>query len=96
MLAVSTTGIAVSLKTELRFPTPGQQGHGSRIIQLLVKPVKAAIAYMPTASYELPYDGAKEMLLIDEVDDREYLTGLLETMYAELPTPKTKKKNCCF
>jgi TfoX/Sxy family transcriptional regulator of competence genes len=64
--------------------------------RLLVKPVKAAVAYMPTASYELPYDGAKEMLLIDEVDDREYLTGLLETMYAELPTPKTKKKNCCF
>jgi TfoX/Sxy family transcriptional regulator of competence genes len=60
--------------------------------RLLVKPVKAAIAYMPTASYELPYDGAKEMLLVDEVDDREYLTGLFETMYAELPTPKPKKK----
>jgi TfoX/Sxy family transcriptional regulator of competence genes len=44
--------------------------------RLLVKPVKAAIAYMPTASYELPYDGAKEMLLVDEVDDREYLTGV--------------------
>jgi TfoX/Sxy family transcriptional regulator of competence genes len=60
--------------------------------RLLVKPVKAAIAYMPTASYELPYDGAKEMLLVDEVDDREYLTGLFETMYAELPTQKPKKK----
>jgi hypothetical protein len=47
---------------------------------------------MPTASYELPYDGAKEMLLVDEVDDREYLTGLFEAMYAELPTPKPKKK----
>jgi TfoX/Sxy family transcriptional regulator of competence genes len=60
--------------------------------RLLVKPVKAAIAYMPTASYELPYDGAKEMLLVDEVDDREYLMGLFETMYAELPMPKPKKK----
>jgi TfoX/Sxy family transcriptional regulator of competence genes len=60
--------------------------------RLLVKPVKAAIAYMPTASYELPYDGAKEMLLVDEVDDREYLIGLFEAMYAELPTPKHKKK----
>jgi TfoX/Sxy family transcriptional regulator of competence genes len=60
--------------------------------RLLVKPVKAAITYMPTASYELPYDGAKEMLLVDEVDDRAYLTGLLEAMYAELPTPKPKKK----
>jgi TfoX/Sxy family transcriptional regulator of competence genes len=60
--------------------------------RLFVKPVKAAIAYMPAASYELPYDGAKEMLLVDEVDDREYLTGLFEAMYAELPTPKPKKK----
>jgi hypothetical protein len=50
------------------------------------------MAYMPTASYESPYDGAKEMLLVDEVDDREYLTGLFEVMYAELPTPKQKKK----
>ncbi len=60
--------------------------------RLLVKPVKSAIAYMPTASYELPYDGAKEMLLVDEVDDKEYLTGLFETLYEELPTPKPKKK----
>jgi TfoX/Sxy family transcriptional regulator of competence genes len=60
--------------------------------RLLVKPVKAAVAYMPTASYELPYDGAKEMLLVDEVDNSDFLTGLLNAMYAELPTPKTKKK----
>jgi TfoX/Sxy family transcriptional regulator of competence genes len=60
--------------------------------RLLVKPVKAAIAYIPNASYELPYDGAKEMLLVDEVDNREYLTSLFETMYAELPTTRPKKK----
>jgi TfoX/Sxy family transcriptional regulator of competence genes len=60
--------------------------------RLLVKPVNAAIAYMPTASYELPYDGAKEMLLVDEIDDRAYLADLFEAMYAELPTPKPKKK----
>jgi TfoX/Sxy family transcriptional regulator of competence genes len=60
--------------------------------RLLVKPVKAAISYMPTASYELSYDGAKEMLLVDEIDDRAYLKGLFEAMYAELPTPKLKKK----
>jgi TfoX/Sxy family transcriptional regulator of competence genes len=60
--------------------------------RLLVKPVKAAISYMPTTSYELPYDGAKEMLLVDEIDDRAYLKGLFEAMYAELPTPKPKKK----
>jgi TfoX/Sxy family transcriptional regulator of competence genes len=60
--------------------------------RLLVKPVKAAITYMPIATYELPYDGAKEMLLVDEVDDREFLAGLFEAMYAELPMPKAKKK----
>lgn len=60
--------------------------------RFLVKPVKSAINYMPVARYELPYEGAKEMLLVDEVDDKEFLTGLLNAMYDELPTPKKKKK----
>lgn len=60
--------------------------------RLLVKPIKSAIAYMPTVSYELPYAGAKEMILVDEVDDKEFLTGLFNTMYDELPAPKPKKK----
>ena len=60
--------------------------------RLLVKPVKSAISYMPTAPYELPYEGAKEMLLVDEVDNKEFLTGLFDVMYDELPTPKPKKK----
>ena len=60
--------------------------------RLLVKPVKSAISYMPTASYELPYEGAKEMLLVDEVDNKAFLTGLFSAMYEELPAPKPKKK----
>ena len=44
--------------------------------RLLVKPVKSAIDYMPTARYEAPYDGAKEMLLVDEVDNKVFLTDL--------------------
>ena len=48
--------------------------------RLLVKPVKSAISYMPTAPYELPYEGAKEMLLVDEVDNKEFLTGLFHAM----------------
>ena len=60
--------------------------------RFLVKPVKSAINYMPVARYELPYEGAKEMLLVDEVDDKEFLTGLLNAMYDELPAPKKKKK----
>lgn len=60
--------------------------------RLLVKPVRSAISYMPTAAYELPYDGAKEMLLVEDVDSREFLTGLFNAMYDELPAPKPKKK----
>lgn len=60
--------------------------------RFLVKPVKSAINYMPSARYELPYEGAKEMLLVDEVDDKEFLTGLLNSMYDELPAPRKKKK----
>ena len=60
--------------------------------KLLVKPIKAAISYMPTARYELPYEGAKEMLLVEEVDNRKFLTGLFNAMYEELATPKPKKK----
>ena len=61
--------------------------------RFLVKPIKFAIAYMPNAKYELPYDGAKEMLLVDDIDNKEYLTGLFNSMYDELPAPKPKKKN---
>ena len=61
--------------------------------RLLVKPVKSAISYMPTASYELPYEGAKEMLLVDEVENKEILTGLFNAMYEELPAPKPKRRN---
>ena len=59
--------------------------------RLLVKPVQSAINYMPNAVYELPYDGAKEMLLVDNVDNKEFLTGLFNSMYDELPSPKPKK-----
>ena len=60
--------------------------------RLLVKPIKSAISYMPTATYELPYDGAKEMLLVEDVDNKKFLTGLFNAMYDELPVPKPKKK----
>lgn len=60
--------------------------------RLLVKPVKSAVAYMPAVRYELPYEGAKEMLLVDEVDNKEFLTGLFNAMYDELPAPKPKKR----
>lgn len=59
--------------------------------RLLVKPVKSAILLMPDANYELPYEGAKEMLLVNDVDSKDFLTRLFNAMYNELPAPKKKK-----
>ena len=59
--------------------------------RLLVKPVKAAVSYLPQAVYELPYEGAKEMLLVDNVESREFLTALIDAMYDELPASRKKK-----
>ena len=60
--------------------------------RFLVKPVKSAIKLMPDAEYELPYEGAKEMLLVDDVDNKSFLVDLFNEMYEELPAPKAKKK----
>ena len=60
--------------------------------RLLVKPVKSAISLMPDATYELPQEGAKEMLLVDDVDNKDFLTQLFNAMYDELPNPKKKKQ----
>ncbi len=60
--------------------------------RFLVKPVKSAVALMPNAPYELPYDSAKEMLLVDNVDDKEFLKGLFHAMYDELTTPRKRSK----
>ena len=59
--------------------------------RFLVKPVKSAMAMMPEAGRELPYEGAKEMLLIDNVENKEFLRDLLEVMYGELPDVKKKR-----
>ena len=59
--------------------------------RLLVKPTKSAVALMPEASRELPYEGAKEMLLVEDIEDRDFLNELFESMYEELPEPKKKK-----
>ena len=59
--------------------------------RFLVKNVSAARDKMPEADLELPYEGAKEMLLVDDVDYKEFLKDLLEAMYDELPEPKKKK-----
>ena len=59
--------------------------------RFLVKPTKAAMAIMPDADREIPYEGAREMLLVDNVDNREHLKELLTAIYEELPPPKQQK-----
>lgn len=59
--------------------------------RFLVKNVKAAREKMPEAAFELPYEGAKEMLLVDDVENRDFLKELFDAMYDELPEPKKRK-----
>jgi len=59
--------------------------------RFLVKPTKSAKAMMPEADLEIPYEGAKEMLLVDNVENRDFLRDLLEAMYDELPVAKKKR-----
>ena len=59
--------------------------------RLLIKPVKSAISYISEPVYALPYEGAKEMLLVENVDDGNYLIGLFEAIYGDLPISKAKR-----
>ena len=59
--------------------------------RFLVKPTKSAAQLMPAARRETPYEGAKEMLLVDNVDDTSLLETLVTEMYEELPEPKKRK-----
>lgn len=60
--------------------------------RLLVKPVPGARALLPDAPMEPPYDGAKEMLLVDNVDDRAFLQNLFAALFNELPAQKPNKR----
>lgn len=60
--------------------------------RLLVKPTKTAVAYMPEVIYETPYDGAKEMLLVGEIENKDFLSDLFNAMYDELPATKPNKQ----
>lgn len=59
--------------------------------RFLLKPTKSAMAMMPDADMELPYEGAKEMILVDNVENKEFLKTLIEAMYEELPVPKKRR-----
>ena len=59
--------------------------------RLLVKPTPSAKKMMPDAPMELPYEGAKEMLLVEDIENRDFLKELFEAMYEELPEPSKRK-----
>ncbi len=59
--------------------------------RFLIKPVETAKKMMPDADMELPYEGAKEMMLVDDVENREFLKELFEAMYDDLPARKKRK-----
>lgn len=58
--------------------------------RFLVKQTKSSLKMMPDADLELPYEGAKEMIMVDDVDNKEFLRDLFEAMFDELPAPKKK------
>ena len=60
--------------------------------RLLVKPVPAALELLDPAVWAAPYEGAREMLLVENVEDRDFLARLMEAIYPQLPAPKPKKK----
>ena len=60
--------------------------------RVLIKPTPSAVKHMPEAPRERPYEGAGEMLLLERLDDREFVKSLLEEMYGELPLPRKRKK----
>ena len=67
-----------------------------RIDRLLVKPVPVAVKMMPDAEMEPLYDGAKKMILVDDVDNRQFLCGLVERMWEELQVTLDKNKQIFY
>ncbi len=60
--------------------------------RLLVKPTPSALAMLPSSPMETPYEGAKKMLLLEDIENRELLEELFEKMQNELPEPKKRNK----
>lgn len=56
--------------------------------RFLVKPTETALAMIPDAPMQLPYEGAKPMILVDDVENRQFLRQLVEAISDELPAKK--------
>ena len=60
--------------------------------RLLLKPVKVVLGQLGQTRLERPYEGAKEMILLEDLEDKSFLARLIKEMYEVLPAPKVKKK----
>ena len=60
--------------------------------RLLLKPVKVVMDQLEQTRLERPYEGAKEMILLEDLEDKSFLAGLIRDMYEVLPAPKVKKE----
>ena len=60
--------------------------------RLLLKPVKVVLDQLGQTRLERPYEGAKEMILLEDLEDKSFLARLIKDMYEVLPAPKVKKK----
>ena len=60
--------------------------------RLLLKPVKVVMDQLEQTRLERPYEGAKEMILLEDLEDKLFLARLIKEMYEVLPVPKVKKK----
>lgn len=52
--------------------------------RFLIKPFKSALEYIPEIIFETPYEGAKEMILIKDIDNKDFITGLFKVIYDQL------------
>ena len=60
--------------------------------RLLLKPVKVVMDQLEQTRFERPYEGAKEMILLEDLEDKSFLARIIRDMYEVLPAPKVKKK----
>ena len=60
--------------------------------RLLLKPVMVVMDQLEQTRLERPYEGAKEMILLEDLEDKSFLARLIKDMYEVLPAPKVKKK----
>ena len=56
--------------------------------RFLIKPLKSALMLLPDAEMDIPYEGAKKMLRVDDISDRKLLASVVNAIYDELEAKK--------